>query len=83
MPKKRLRKEIPNVKDTVREGYSDTKDALCNARITSEVKLKFAADDTVKALNIDVDTNKGLVTLRGTVNPEAGIKSGSSLGKIG
>jgi hyperosmotically inducible periplasmic protein len=59
---------VGNAEEKAKEGYSETKDALSNARITSEVKLKFAADDTVKALNIDVDTNEGVVTLTGTVN---------------
>jgi hyperosmotically inducible protein len=31
----------------------------------------MALDDTVKALNIDVDTNGGEVTLSGTVNSAA------------
>ena len=40
--------------------------------ITTAVKAKFAADDTVKAYQIDVDTKDNVVTLTGTVdNPEA------------
>ncbi len=35
--------------------------------ITTAVKSKFAADDTVKAYQINVDTNKHVVTLNGTV----------------
>src|SRR5262245_60437455 len=60
-----------NLEDKTKEGYSEAKGGLSDARITSEVKLKFAADDTVKALNIDVDTNNGFVTLNGTVNSKA------------
>jgi osmotically-inducible protein OsmY len=40
--------------------------------ITTAVKSKLAADDTVKAYQIDVDTREGVVTLRGNVdNPAA------------
>src|SRR2546429_6537510 len=39
--------------------------------ITTAVKTKFAADDTVKAYQIDVDTSKGVVTLTGTVEVPA------------
>ena len=35
--------------------------------ITTAVKTKMAADDTVKAYKIDVDTKDGVVTLAGTV----------------
>lgn len=59
---------VGSAEEKTKEGYSEAKGELSNARITSEVKLKFAADDTVKALNIDVDTSNGVVTLNGTVN---------------
>jgi len=36
--------------------------------ITTAVKTKLAADDTVKAYKIDVDTKKAVVTLTGTVD---------------
>jgi hyperosmotically inducible protein len=39
--------------------------------ITSAVKTKFAADDTVKAYQIDVDTQNRVVTLKGTVDSAA------------
>jgi len=39
--------------------------------ITTAVKSKFAADDTVKAYQIDVDTNGRVVTLSGTVETAA------------
>jgi len=34
--------------------------------ITADLKLKLAADDVLKATQIDVDTSAGQVTLRGT-----------------
>ena len=38
-----------------------------DAGITTNVKTKLAADDTVKAYQVDVDTRNGVVTLSGTV----------------
>jgi hyperosmotically inducible periplasmic protein len=72
---------VGNAEEKAKEGYSESKDALSNARITSEVKLKFAADDTVKALNIDVDTNNGVVTLNGTVNSKKELNQAVQLAK--
>ncbi|MCI0618994.1 BON domain-containing protein [bacterium] len=72
---------VENAEEKAKEGYSESKDALSNARITSEVKLKFAADDTVKALNIDVDTNEGVVTLNGTVNSKKELNQAVRLAK--
>ena len=46
--------------------------AKTDAGITTNVKTKLAADDTVKAYQINVDTANGVVTLTGTVeNPAA------------
>ena len=39
-----------------------------DAGITTAVKSKLAADDTVKAYRIDVDTKSGVVTLNGQVD---------------
>ena len=41
--------------------------AQTDAGITTNVKSKFAADDTVKAYQIDVDTQNKVVTLSGNV----------------
>lgn len=41
--------------------------AQTDAGITTSVKSKLAADDTVKAYQIDVDTREGVVTLSGDV----------------
>jgi osmotically-inducible protein OsmY len=45
--------------------------AETDAGITTKVKAKLAADDTVKAYQIDVDTREKVVTLKGTVENEA------------
>lgn len=41
--------------------------AISDARITTQVKAKFAADSQVKATAIDVDTDHGVVMLQGKV----------------
>ena len=42
-----------------------------DAGVTTKVKSKLAADDTVKAYQIDVDTNDHVVTLSGNVESAA------------
>lgn len=42
-----------------------------DAGITTSVKSKLAADDTVKAYQVDVDTNNKVVTLSGEVETAA------------
>jgi hyperosmotically inducible protein len=42
-----------------------------DAGITTNVKTKLAADDTVKAYQVDVDTRNGVVTLSGDVETTA------------
>ena len=44
---------------------------LTNAGITAKIKAKMALDDTVKALEVDVDTSGATVTVTGTVATEA------------
>lgn len=45
--------------------------AQTDAGITTKVKAKLAADDTVKAYQIDVDTRDKVVTLSGNVDNQA------------
>jgi hyperosmotically inducible protein len=45
--------------------------AKSDAGITTSVKAKMAADDTVKAYQINVDTKEGVVTLTGEVPSQA------------
>jgi len=46
-------------------------DAAGNAALTAKVKTKFLANDDISGLKIDVDSNKGVVTLTGTVSTAA------------
>lgn len=45
--------------------------AIADAALTSTIKAKFLADDTVKGLKIDVDSKAGVVALNGTVSSRA------------
>src|SRR5687768_96554 len=44
---------------------------ISDATINGKVKATLAADELVKARNIDVDTVRGVVTMNGTVNSAA------------
>lgn len=44
---------------------------VSDAAINTKVKAALAADEMVKARNIDADTVRGVVTLNGTVNSAA------------
>jgi hyperosmotically inducible protein len=46
-------------------------DVLGDASVTAKIKSKMALDDTVKALDINVTTDDGQVTLSGTVHSAA------------
>ena len=49
------------------KGHESIGEAVDDSSITAKVKLAFAKDPTVSAYRIDVDTNKGIVTLSGKV----------------
>jgi hypothetical protein len=44
---------------------------LTDGQVTAKIKAKMALDETVKALNIDVDTNGATVTVSGVVDSAA------------
>ena len=44
--------------------------AMTEGSLTAKIKAKMALDDSVKALNIDIDTSGSVVTLSGTVDDE-------------
>ena len=48
-----------------------TKPARSDAAVTTSVQAKYFADSTVKGHRIDVDSEKGVVTLTGTVENDA------------
>lgn len=52
------------------EAKKDTSEALSDAAITTRVNAQLAADPTLSAIKIDVDTSNGRVRLTGTA-PDA------------
>lgn len=59
------------VPEKLEEGAKKVGDMALDASITAAIKAKMAADETVKATDIDVDTKNGIVTLSGTVSSKA------------
>ena len=57
--------------EKVAVGANQAEHALENGALTAKIKAKMALDDSVKALDINVDTADGVVTLTGTVHSEA------------
>ena len=45
--------------------------AIEDGRLTTKIKAKMALDDSVKALDLNVDTTDGIVTVRGDVRSES------------
>jgi hyperosmotically inducible periplasmic protein len=58
-------------KSEVREGYNDASATMGDAAITAKVKSSIIAEPDIEAMNINVDTVNGVVTLRGTVHSSA------------
>jgi hyperosmotically inducible periplasmic protein len=74
-----VEQRVEDQEDKVREETEKNTDrtvanAASDAAITANVKLKLAEDPVVSALKINVDTNKGRVTLTGTVKNESEAK---------
>jgi hyperosmotically inducible periplasmic protein len=67
----RAREVGAQVGEKTAEVANQAKTALDDGALTAKIKSKMALDDTVKALDINVDTANGIVTLSGTVRSEA------------
>lgn len=61
--------------ETAREKTAQAADATMRAiddgRLTTKIKAKMALDDSVKALDLNVDTKDRVVTVKGEVRSEA------------
>jgi len=58
------------VREKTKQAGQAIADATANARITGTIKSKLIAEPGISALNINVDTTDGLVTLSGTAKSE-------------
>ncbi|MTW10922.1 BON domain-containing protein [Pseudoduganella eburnea] len=60
-----------NLSNTAREKTADTRTAMSDTMITTKVKAEMAADPVVKAMDVHVETQKGIVMLSGFVPTKA------------
>ena len=71
-----------NNNDEANKGATGTKtNVASDAEITAKVKAKFMTDENVSARKIDVETNDGVVTLRGKVASDAEAEKAEELAK--
>jgi osmotically-inducible protein OsmY len=64
--------EDKSVADRMKNGMTKTGEAITDAWITTKVKWFLMGEDTLKGSDINVDTDKHVVTLKGTVKSAAG-----------
>ena len=57
------------------------KDAVDDAGITTKIKAEYAKDKAVSAMNISVNTDKGVVTLTGNAKSKAEADKAASIAK--
>jgi osmotically-inducible protein OsmY len=67
----RARQTGAAIGEKVAVGANQAEHALANGALTAKIKSKMALDDSVKALDINVDSAGDVVTLTGTVHTQA------------
>lgn len=67
----RAREVGAEVGERTAEAADQARRALTDGGLTAKIKAKMALDDTVKALDVDVDTSGGTVTVSGMVDSQA------------
>jgi hyperosmotically inducible protein len=75
---------VTKVDNRLKVGISETvghkvADAVDDALITTKVKAKLIAEDSLSAVEIDVDTAKGVVTLSGRVASKEDIETAENI----
>ncbi|MCL4812441.1 MAG: BON domain-containing protein [Vicinamibacteraceae bacterium] len=63
------------------QAAKDTGNAVSDSWITTKIKAKFIGEDALKGSDIDVDTENGVVTLKGRVAAEAGRTRAKAIAK--
>jgi hyperosmotically inducible periplasmic protein len=73
-----IREELTRTGKVIRKKAEQARvaiaDATADARITTEIKGKFAVESDLSALKISVNTTDGVVTLSGTVSSHEAIQ---------
>ena len=67
----RARETGAAIGEKVADGANRAESVLEDGALIAKIKSKMALDDSVKALDINVDSHSGVVTLRGTVHSQA------------
>lgn len=65
------RNQAERMGNVVESNTTQAKQTIDDAAITASVKSKYLVDDTLKGLQISVDTEQGVVMLTGLVQDEA------------
>jgi osmotically-inducible protein OsmY len=65
-----VRTEARDLGNTMERKADQAGQAIDDASITATIKGKYLVDDTLKGLQIDVDTEQGIVKLSGTVQSD-------------
>lgn len=66
-----VRTEARDLGDTMERKADQAGQAIDDAAITASIKGKYLVDDTLKGLDISVDTEQGVVKLTGSVQSDA------------
>lgn len=64
---------------SLKEKAASVGEAIDDTSITAKIKGKFAKDDIVSALDVHVETNRGVVTLSGSVPTKAAAERAKAL----
>ncbi len=67
--------------EKTRDGLSKTGEVITDAWITTRIHERFVGEDLLKDSDIHVDTDKHVVTLKGTVMGQAGRARATSVAK--
>lgn len=67
----RAREIGATVGERTAEAANDARRALTDGQVTAKIKAKMALDDSIKALDINVDTSGSTVTVTGVVDSAA------------
>ena len=71
----------PSAKDSSAATTKDSPGKIDDAMISTKIKSEYAKDKEVSALRINVDTDKGVVTLRGTAKSKEEADKAVSIAK--
>ena len=67
----RVKRAGEEISEKTAEAAKTAQETLGDGALTAKIKAKMALDDTVKALDLNVDTTNGVVTVTGIVRTSA------------